>query len=104
VYLKSLLLLLIISLSGCWWNTKPDPEPQIVPQWRTYDCGVPPARDKVSFRLPDWSIIDSRYTLSTDGYADLGENMQEIVKAVGQLVETVRFYENCIKSAQGEVK
>ena len=100
MYSRILLIFITISLLGCDPNrVKPEPDVEIVYKWRTYDCGTPPARDKVSFRIPKWVIVDGLYTLTPSHYADLGENMQEIIKASGQLLETVRFYENCIKAA-----
>ncbi len=99
--LKALLISSILLLPGCGTldKLKRDVPPQIITEWRTFDCGVPPATDRVNFRPVEWEIIDGLFTLSTDMYANLGENMQEIIKASGQLVEVVRFYESCIEAA-----
>ncbi len=99
------ILVLSIVLSGCRKDrVKREIPPQIITQFRTYDCGIPPARDKVSFRIPVFNVIvidgQPLWTLDQNQYADLGENMQDIIKAMGQYAELVRFYDKCISAAQ----
>ncbi len=96
------ILVLSIVLSGCRKDVvEREIPPQIITQWRTFDCGVPPARDKVTFRPPKFVVTDEPlWTLTADQYADLGENMAELVKAMGQYAELIRFYDKCINAAQ----
>jgi len=103
--LKNLSLLLILIsvliLSGCVKDrVKRDIPPQIITKFKTYNCGVPPARDKINLRSVTIKIIDGLYTFTPDQYGNLGDNMADIIKASGQLVEIVRFYEACILAAQ----
>lgn len=100
-----ILSLFIISslLVGCGGveELQRDIPPQIITKFKTYNCGIPPARDKVNFRVPKFVVSsDGLYTLTPESYADLGEAMQDIIKASGQLLEVIRFYERCIESAQ----
>ena len=107
--LKQLLTisLSLLILSGCGMFTKREervPPPQIITQWVTYDCGVPPHVDKVRFLPVTWEILDDRYTLSTDMYANLGDNMSMIRQRVKQEKELRQFYVNCIESAQDKTE
>ena len=98
-----ILRLLLISslLVGCSLDrVKRDEPPQIITEWITFDCGVPPARDKVSFSIPTFRIIDGLYTLTPDNYARLGEAMTDITASIMQMIEVIKFYENCIEAAQ----
>jgi len=79
---------------------KRDVKPQVVTHWRTYDCGVPPQVDKVDFLPVVWEVIDSRFTLSTDMYANLGDNMSLIRQRSKQEKEIRKFYQACIAAAQ----
>lgn len=73
------------------WETK----------WRTYDCGIPPARDPIHFRrFTWWTTEEGDYVLSSDEYGSLGENMQEISKGAKQLKAVISFYVECIAAAQ----
>ena len=101
--MKLSIILISLSLAGCGAveKLKRTEPPQVITQWRTYDCGIPPARDKINFRIPEFKITtDGLYTLTPDQYGNLGEAMQDIIKASGQLLEVIRFYERCIASAQ----
>jgi len=102
-----LLLILSILLSGCGMfgkkKVEPIPDAITVIQWRTFDCGVPPARDPINLRVVNWKIIDGNFTLTSDMYGNLGENMSEILKGVRQLGEVVSFYESCIEAASSSV-
>ena len=108
--MKTLKTLITISLSlliltGCGMFTKRekrDIPPQIITKWRTYDCGVPPHVDKIDFNPVVWEIIDSRYTLTTDMYANLGDNMSLIKQRTAQEKEVRQFYINCIAAAQNK--
>ena len=79
-------------------QVKREPPPQIITEWRTYDCGDPPTRDPIKLKPIEWKILDGRYTLAPEQYAVLGENMGEILKASGQMVAVIRFYRGCIEA------
>jgi len=96
-----IILISFVLLSACGMDrTKREVPPQIITKWRTYDCGIPPARDHITFRLPKFVVSpEGLYTLTAEEYGDLGENMADIIKASGQLLETIRFYQQCIEAA-----
>ncbi len=97
---KLSLILTSLLLVGCAKDrVKRDIPPQVVTVWRTFDCGIAPARDPIKFKAPQFRIVDGRYTLTADQYAVLGENMGQIIKATGQLIAVVNFYEQCIANA-----
>ncbi len=100
--LKLFIILISSLLVGCGvlGRVKPDVPPQIITEWRTFDCGNPPARDHINFKVPVFVVTsDGLYTLDAEQYGRLGEAMQSIIKASGQLVEVIRFYESCIEAA-----
>lgn len=102
-----ILRILLISsiLTGCGIDrVKREPPPQIITKWQTYNCGVAPYFDKLDFLPVIWVIIEGKYTLSTDMYANLADNMSGIKQGVGQLQEIIRFYINCIDAAQKTAK
>ena len=92
---------LILVLAGCGLDrVQREVPPQIITKWKTYDCGVPPARDHINFTVPRFVVTsEGHWQLTAEQYAILGEAMQDIKKASGQLVELVRFYEKCIEKA-----
>jgi hypothetical protein len=99
------ILISALLLSGCSLvsRTKAEPEPQIITKWRTFDCGVPPARDNISFTVPVFGVTSEGFwTLTAEQYANLGDSMQNILNASGQLVAVIQFYEDCIQAAQNE--
>lgn len=95
------IFLISLLLSGCSLDrVKRDPAPQIIYKWKTYDCGVPPARDHINFTVPKFEVTSEGYwRLTAEQYGILGEAMQDIIKGSGQLLELVRFYERCIEKA-----
>jgi len=104
--LKSLLTISIslLTVVSCGGNPVVDPlgTPEVVTNWVTFDCGDPPARDKVSFHLITFRIRDGLYTLTGDEYAKLGENTSDMIKGAAQLKNVIKFYENCIQAAQNK--
>ena len=101
--LKLFIILSSALLVGCGAveKLKRDIPPQIITEWKTYDCGTPPARDPINFKVPVFVVTsEGLYTLTPEQYAKLGENMQDIIKASGQLIEVIRFYQSCIDAAQ----
>lgn len=106
---KSSITLILISLllSGCGFireKVLPVADCEPVVNWLTYDCGVPPARDKVSLRVPTW-VIDRQtgnWTLTAAEYSNLADSTLDIEMAFGQLREEIAFYEACILAAQIE--
>ncbi len=101
-------IVLTISLSGLLTacalkRVEPIADVRWETKWRTYDCGIPPARDPIHFRRFTWWITkDGDYVLSAAEYGSLGENMQEITKGVKQLKAAISFYIACIEAAQLE--
>ena len=101
-------LFLTISLSGFLIacapkRVQPIEDVRWETKWRTYDCGIPPARDTIHFRRFTWWITkQGDYVLSSGEYGSLGENMQELTKGVKQLKAEISFYIACIEAAQVE--
>ena len=89
-------------LVGCGTldRLKHEVPPQIITEWRTYDCPNPPRVDPVKFRPVVWVIEGGSYTLSPDGYANLGENMADIISRSAQMREIILFYMKCIDAAK----
>jgi hypothetical protein len=88
-------------LSACAGNeTKPVPDVQIVTKYISFDCGYSPDIDFVQFTSPTWRVIDGKFTLTTDEYAKLGENMTQIIKVTKQLLLKIDYYEECLESAE----
>jgi len=109
--LKIWQLLLISSicllLTDCGWlkTRKIEKEAARIPVYKfvTYDCGIEPDVDKVKFLPVVWVITDDRYTLTSDLYANLGDNMKLIKRSSLQIWEIVSFYRDCILAAQERV-
>lgn len=97
--LKALLIISIILLGGCRKDVVcPDPEPIYVEVPVYMDCGQPPRRDAVELRTLAWQVgEDGRFSLSAEGYEDLGYNISEIWSGVEQLLAEIGFYEECQK-------
>lgn len=73
----------------------------VVYQWRTYDCGEKPERDKVALTPPVWEVTDEGlWTLTGDQYSILGELIADLIKAMEQMKEVIYFYERCIVTAK----
>jgi hypothetical protein len=95
-----LLLISSVFLIGCAGKrVQPIEDVQVVTKWRTFDCGYSPVVDFVDFHPLTWKVIDGRFTLSTDEYAKLGENVSQIIKVTKQLLLKIEYYEECINSA-----
>ena len=99
--LKLLLTISLVFLAGCTKErVQREVPPQIITKWKTYDCGIPPQIDKIDFKPVVWDIIDEKYTLTTDMYANLGDNMSMITQASKQTIKLIGFYQACIDAAQ----
>ena len=92
---------LVVLLASCGpERLQREVPPQVITKWKTYDCGVPPARDHINFTIPKFEVTGEGYwRLTAEQYGVLGEAMQDIIKGSGQLLELVKFYENCIEAA-----
>ena len=92
-------------LAGCPWNTKPcpEPEPVVVERFIYPDCGTPPQRDPVELRSLEWTVSEETgfFSLTSDGYEDLGYNISEILSGVRQLVAEIQYYEECLNHEVG---
>lgn len=98
--MKHFLTISLLFLVGCSSHQPVEdvPDVQTVVKWRTVACPEPPDRDPVKFRPVTWAIVDGRFTLEPDHYANLGDNMSDILKATEQLKTEIRYYLDCISS------
>ena len=96
-----IILISLVVLAGCSIDrVKREAPPQIITKWKTYNCGVPPARDHINFVIPKFKVTDEGdWLLTSEQYAILGEAMQDIKNGSAQLLELVHFYEQCIEAA-----
>ena len=100
---KTLLTISVcLLLSGCWWNTKPDPpqEPVVLVKYIHSQCGNPPQRSSVNLRPVNWEIVGDRFTLTPQGYEDLSYNVTEIWSGVAQLKTEIEYYEKCLQEVE----
>jgi len=102
--LRTFLIISLLVLAGCASRQKVQaiPDAEIITKWRTFDCGTPPETDFINLTVPRWRIIDGRYTLTPEEYANLGESVSDIIKAARQMSEVIDFYQKCIASAQNK--
>jgi hypothetical protein len=77
---------------------EPEPEPTVIIQTVSLDCGTPPQRDPIDLRSIEWKIIGDNFTLTPDGYEDLSFNITEIWRGVEQLKAEIQFYVGCTKT------
>lgn len=90
------LLISSVFLAGCATSPEIPPPPVTIIKTVALDCGIPPQRDPIDLRPVAWTIIGARFTLSPEGYEDLGYNISEILKGVRQLQNEIIYYEECI--------
>lgn len=96
--LRTLLIISFLVLAGCRHDVCPEPEPVVITEVVYMTCGTPPQRDKVELRPVAWQVgKDGRFSLSAEGYEDLGYNISEIWNGVEQLVIEIGFYEQCLR-------
>lgn len=95
-----LILLVLVFATGCASAPKTEiPDPVVVTKYITTDCGEPPQRSAVNLRPIEWRIIEGRFTLSPEGYEDLGYNVSMILAGIRELRGEVEFYERCLSSS-----
>lgn len=97
----SLCLIISLVMIGCSSRQPVEQIPDVmtIVEWRTFDCGQPPGRDRVEFRPVVWKIIDGKFTLVPDQYANLGDNMSDLIMGTKQLIAEIQYYLDCISSA-----
>lgn len=108
---KPLILSLSLLLAGC--ITTP-PSPDLTPttvevtKYVPYECGQPPPVTHVSFLEVDWKLIaidgEVVWTLSAQEYADLGQNMSDILQATKELEGSRKFWEDCVARSKEAAK
>jgi hypothetical protein len=92
-------ILLILLLTGCASAPKTElPDPVVVTKYVRAECGEPPQRAFVNLRPIEWQIIEGRFTLSAEGYEDLGYNVSMILAGIRELQSEIEFYEKCLSS------
>lgn len=97
---KILLILALLVLSACASSPGTElPDPVIIKEYVRAECGNPPERTPVNLRPLSWQVIDSRFTLSPEGYEDLSYNVSMILLGIRELQAEVEFYERCLSSS-----
>ena len=95
-------ILLLLLLSGCAGNPPTEvPDPVVQVKFVRAECGSPPKRSAVNLRPIEWLIIDGRFTLSAEGYEDLGYNVSTILGGIRELQSEIDFYEQCLEDEDG---
>lgn len=77
------------------------PEPVVITEFVTPDCGEPPRGDEIELLEVTWQVLpnaegDQMFCLSGTEYGDLGHNTAEIKQGVRQLRLRLNWYQECL--------
>lgn len=99
-----LFVLILLALTGC--AVKPPPAPDLDPtrveitQFVWYQCGQPPGVTHVSFDEVEFKLVEIEgqvvWTLSAQQYANLGNNMSDIILASKEMKGERDFWRACV--------
>lgn len=98
--LRTSLILLLLTLSGCaLW---PQPKTETIYVTQPHECGTPPAVDVITMSKVEWLIDDGKLCLLPRGYENLSVNMGKVKQAIQQKNALINFYVRCVKDSAAD--